>query len=143
MRVGTIGYNSTTVTVNVRSVLKVQFTPGIQDETVAGTGFAPQYSKLGVYIQVGTVVKATEMLSNGYTGGSPQKSSVLDFSSGILPDCDPTDASCRQPVEIRIFKPNNDYFCLNLGMYCAWAQVYSTHPWHGELGVQTDDTDSL
>jgi hypothetical protein len=143
MRVGTVGYNSVTVEIDTRSVLKVQFAPGIQDEVVAGTGYAPAYGHLGVYIQVGTTTQPTPMLSNGLLDNNPQKSPVLDFSNAFTKSCDPTDLTCHQPVQIMIFKPNNDYFCMNFGMYCPWAQMYQTHPWHGELSIQTDDTDAL
>ncbi|HUP56976.1 MAG TPA: hypothetical protein VM598_05940 [Bdellovibrionota bacterium] len=142
MRVGTTGYNSVTVTVDVRKVLKVKFTPSVQDEVVAGSGFSPSYGRLGVYIQAGTITQATEMLSNGLFGQA-QTSRVIDFSGGIDTGCAPTDLTCHAPVTIKVFKPNNDYFCMNFGQYCPWAQVYSTHPWHGTLHVQTDDTDPL
>jgi hypothetical protein len=142
-RVGTVGYNSVTLTVGTRSILKVQFAPGIQDQTVAGSGYAPSYGHLGVYIQVGTVTQPTPMLSNGLLDGNPQKSPVMDFSKGFIPTCDPKDTTCHQNVTITVFRPNNDYYCMNFGMYCPWAQVYSTHPWHGELSIQTDDTDPL
>ncbi len=141
-RVGATGYTSTTVTIDVRKTLKVKFTPGIQDENVAGTGFSPNYSRLGVYIQVGSQTQATEMLSNGVFG-TAQTSRVIDFSSAVDSGCDPMDLSCTIPVTIKVFKPNNDYFCLNFGTYCPWAQVYSTHPWHGTLHIQTDNTDAI
>jgi hypothetical protein len=142
-RVGTIGYNSVTFEVDVRAVLKIKFAPGIQDEVVQGTGYSPSYSHLGVYIQVGTKTQATEMLSNGLLDGKPQKSSAIDFSKAFTATCDPMDDTCHQPVTIKVFKPNNDYFCMNFGMYCNWANVYETHPWHGTLYIQTDDTDAI
>jgi len=143
MRVGTVGYNAVSVDIDVRAVLKVQFAPGIQDEVVQGTGYSPPYGHLGVYIQVGTKTQATEMLSNGLLDQNPQKSSVIDFSGAFTPTCNPTDSTCHQTVTIKVFKPNNDYFCMNYGMYCPWANVYQTHPWHGTLYIQTDETDPL
>jgi hypothetical protein len=143
MRVGTVGYNSTTVQISTRSILKVTFAPGVQDQTVAGTGFEPAYGHLGVYIQVGSSSQPTPMLSNGLLDGNPETSPVLDFSSAFTPTCAATDTTCHQPITITITKPNNDYYCMNFGLYCAWAQVYSTHPWHGTLSIQTDDTNPL
>jgi hypothetical protein len=143
MRVGTVGYNAVTISIDTRSILKVKFAPGVQDQDVAGTGYAPAYGHLGVYIEVGTNSQATPMLSNGLLDGNPQTSPVLDFSSAFIPTCTASDTTCHQTVPIKIFKPNNDYYCMNFGMYCPWAQVYSTHPWHGELSIQTDDTDPI
>src|SRR6185437_13241014 len=58
-RVGAVGYTSTSITISAASVLKMIFTPGIQDQTVAGTGVSPQYSYLGVYITVNGVTQNT------------------------------------------------------------------------------------
>jgi hypothetical protein len=46
-------------------------------------------------------------------------------------------------VTITISHPNDDYYCLNYGMYCPWAQMYYDHPWNGTLSIQTDDTVAL
>lgn len=136
------GYTSVSVKVQTNRILKVQFTPGTQDRTVEGTGFAPQYSQMGVYIKVGTQSQATEMLSNGLLGGSPEKSRILEFSNSFTRTCDRTDSSCRQEVTITVEKPNYDYFCL-INWKCPWTQVWETHPWTGTLLIQTDDTDGL
>jgi hypothetical protein len=121
----------------------MSFAPGTQDEAVAGTNYAPQYSKLGVYLTVGALTQPTEMTSNGYTDGNPQTSSVVDFSAALHTSCSAGDPYCRDSVTIKVSKPNYDYWCLNFYMYCPWSGVYETHPWHGTLNIQTDDTQSL
>jgi len=153
--VGAIGYNAfknadgTYLQVSARKILRVRFTPGQQDGFVAGTGFSPAYSKLGVYIATrgfnatnaaawGPSI-ATPMLSNGlYSAKS--SSQIIDFSARIPKTCDVNDATCSETVEIKIDKPNNDYFCMNFGTYCNWTWVYDTHPWNGTLEVETDYT---
>jgi hypothetical protein len=142
LRVGATGYTSTTVTVQTGHVLKIQFTPGQQDQAIAGSGYYAQYSQLGVYITVNGVVQNTGMLSNGRQGGPAQASPVLDYSSAISSTCSGS-STCRQTVTITVDHPNNDYFCLNYGEYCPWAQVYYSHPWHGTLSIETDDTVAL
>jgi hypothetical protein len=134
-----VGYDSQTVTVSTRSVLKVTFAPGIQDAAIAGTGVYPEYSKLGVYIVVGSMTLPTPMLENGYYG-TAQTSNVIDFS-GALSVCG-TSTTCRETVTITITKPNNDYDCLQ-GLYCPWNQVITGQPWNGVLNVQTDDTTAV
>ena len=142
-RVGAIGYTTDSVTVDARSTLKIRFTPGVQDEKVAGTGYSPQYSKLGVYIQVGSQTKPTPMLPNGMTDPS-QDSGVMDFSRSIDTSlCSAGNPNCRVTVTINITKPNYDYWCLNFQQYCPNTTIYSTHPWHGTVQIQTDDTDPL
>lgn len=140
-RVGAVGYTSTTVSVSAGQVLKIKFTPGVQDQAIAGTGVYPNYSMLGVYITVNGVVGATEMLSNGFRGGGAQTSSVMDFSNAIAGSC--SNSSCRQSVTITIDHPNNDYWCYNYGQFCPYSWVYNTHPWHGTLEIQTDDTTAI
>ena len=108
------------------------FTPGIQDQTVSGTGVSPQYSELGVYISVNGSSQNTGMLSNGLYSGTAQDSPIMDFSSAL--------SGALEAVTITISQPNNDYFCLNFGMYCSWTQVYQGQPWHGTLKIQTDST---
>lgn len=142
-RVGATGYTSTTVTVYTNQTLKVKFTPGIQDENVAGTGFSPRYSGLGVYIKVGSQESPTPLLYNGLNGGEAETSPVIDYSSSFSKTCAAGDTSCRQSVTITVTKPNYDYWCINFGSYCPWTHVYDTHPWHGTLTVQTDDTDGI
>jgi|GEM_PF-1976777 len=137
------GYATTlTLQVPVNKVLKMRFTPGEQDRTVANTGFSPTYSKLAVYLTVAAQVQPTPLLSNGLA--TPlQSSPILDFSRAYTKTCATTDPACRQYVTVTISKPNNDYFCYNFGTYCPYAQMYSTHPWNGVLELQTDDTVAL
>ncbi|MGK5088865.1 hypothetical protein WDW86_15005 [Bdellovibrionota bacterium FG-2] len=137
-----IGYtNAVEIKVRTGKVLKLKFAPGAQNRSVAGTGFSPLYSKLGVYITVGSYTQPTEMLSNGYAGGAAQESHVMDFSTSFTNAC--SDSSCRQDVIIKISQPNYDYWCINYMMGCPWQKVHSTHPWNGTLTIQTDDTDAL
>lgn len=140
-RVGTIGYNSVTLSARAGKILKVQFTPGQQDENVKGTSFTPIYSRLGVYINIGGASKPTPMLSNGLTTGTPSSSSAMDFSSGL--PCAQEDDECRRTVAITVTKPNYDYWCYNFGTDCPWTHIWETHPWHGTLEIETDDTDPL
>ncbi|MEK6577839.1 MAG: hypothetical protein AABZ55_01315 [Bdellovibrionota bacterium] len=143
MRVDGTGFTTTTVTVYTNSILKLTFSPGTQDRTIAGTGQVATYSKMGVYIGIGSNLSPTEMLNNGFTGGTPQTSRVFDLSSSFTKTCAAGDSACRQAVTIKIGNPSNDFYCLNFGSYCPWGTLYSTHPWNGTLRVQTDDTDSL
>lgn len=143
MRVSEVGYTSTQIVVKANKVLKVRFTPGVQDGYVAGTGTSPQYSKLGVYITVGTQSQPTPMLSNGLNDGNAQSSNVMDYSSALSNGCADSDTSCRAYVAILIEKPNYDYWCLTTGYYCPYSHVYSGHPWNGTLEIQTDDTDQI
>ncbi len=139
-----IGYsNAISVSVKTGKVLKVKFAPGAQDRTVAGSGFSPLYSKLGVYITVGTYTQPTEMLSNGYAGGAAQESHIMDFSTSFSNACASSDSGCRQDVIIKIGQPNYDYWCLNYNMGCPWQKVQENHPWNGTLTIQTDDTDAM
>jgi hypothetical protein len=136
MQVSGVGYDSVTVSVpNVTSVLKVEFTPGVQNGTVSGTNFAPIYSGLGVYINVGSLSQPTPLLHNGADGTNVETSGVMDYSSAL--------SGTTGSVVITVTKPNYDYWCLNYGEYCPWTQVYPTHPWNGTLRIQTDYTDSL
>lgn len=137
-RVGAVGYTSTTVTVKALKTLKVKFTPGIQDQAIEDTQNYPHYSGLGVFITVGTKTQSTPLLYNGLWGGSPQ-STIIDFSSA-LPEIDGTSP---QSITIKISQPNSDYWCISFGTGCPWSHVSDSHPWHGTLTVQTDDTDSL
>jgi hypothetical protein len=137
------GYNSTYVDVRANKVLKVRFTPGQQDRTVAGTGFNAKYSLLWVYIKVGASTQPTPALYNGVNGGDAVSSGVMDYSTAFTRTCSASSPACRQTVRVYIQQPNNDYYCLNYGMYCPGAHVYDTHPWNGTIQIQTDDTDPV
>ncbi len=143
-KVRAVGYNATSVTVRAGRVLRVIFVPGMQDRAVANTGFYPQYSKLGVYIGIGTSLQATPLLDNGLRSGNMQGSQVIDLSSQISSSCVGSDTTCRSEVTITVTKPNTDYSCLNFGgAYCPYQRMYPTHPWNGTLYIQTDDTDPV
>lgn len=138
-----VGYDSPyTIQVPVRRTLKIKFTPGIPNETVQGSGFTAQYSQLGVFISVGTQEQSTPLLRNGLLG-EQESSPVLDFSGSIPQTCPESDPACRVSVTITVRKPNYDYWCFNYGAYCSYTRVWETHPWNGELKVETDDTQSL
>jgi hypothetical protein len=141
-RVGTVGYNSVTITVSTHSTLKVKFTPGTQDQTVSGSDLSPQYSGLGVYISAGDGTQATPFLYNGLYGGKAE-SATIDFSDNITTGCPSTDKNCRANVTITVKQPNYNYWCLTNGYGCPWSHVDAKHPWHGTLTVQTDDTDGV
>lgn len=132
-----------TLNIYTGKVLKMKFTPGIADTTVAGTGFTAQYSAMGVYVGLGTDLRPTPLLLNGLTGGAAQTSQKFDFSSNIAANCPVNDVNCRKDVAITVTKPNYDYWCLNFIMYCPYTIVHDTHPWNGTLSVQTDDTDPI
>lgn len=147
-RVGGFGYNTagtptTTIEVRVNSVLKVKFTPGIQDQNASGTGFTPHYSGLGVYIKVGSIEQATPLLKNAYNGATAETSDVMDFSGAFTKTCPTSNLGCRQTVAVTVIKPNYDHYCLINGIYCSWTHVWDTHPWNGTLSIQTDDTDPI
>ncbi len=142
-RVGAIGYTSTSITVKARKVLKLRFTPGMQDETISGSTTKPLYSGLGVYISVGSTSTPTPFLYNGMYGGAAQNSGSMDFSASIPQSCASSDAACREDVTITVSRPNYDWYCLNGQGGCPWAHVQDTHPWNGTLQVQTDDTQAL
>lgn len=138
-RVGTVGYNPVTVTVSTQSTLQVQFQAEQQDQSIAGTNFEPEYSMLGVYITVGSTTTPTQVVPNGYNGTLQTPSSIIDFSSAIP-------SGSNGSVTIVIAQPNYDYDCLNFDLYCypvPWMHVLDTHPWHGTLFVQTDNTQPL
>ena len=141
---GATGYVSTQVQLNTGKTLRIAFTAGQQDSAVAGTNFTPQYSHLGVYLTVGATTVPTDMTSNGLTDGQVGQSRTIDFSHAMTTACSAsTDPTCRASVTITVSKPNYDYWCLNYGQYCPWTHVYDTHPWNGNLLIQTDDTDPL
>lgn len=137
------GYTAVSFVVAARNILKVRFAPGIADTAVAGTNFTPNYSLMGVYIAVGGDSRATPPLYNGFGGTPAETSSIMDFSSAFPRTCSAADPACREQVTITVKQPNNNYWCLNFGMGCAWTHVYDTHPWNGTLTVQTDDTEAL
>lgn len=142
-RVGAVGYTSTTVTVRARNVLKVRFTPGVQDEKIPGTGYSPIYSALGVYIKVGSLEEPTPLLSNGLYDGKAEGHD-LNFSGAFSRTCQSSDTDCRETITITISKPNNNFACLaGYYAYCPYSRVFDNHPWHGTLLVETDDTDPL
>ncbi len=145
LRVEGVGYNEVVVPeLPVGRKLKLQFIPGKQDSTVANSNFLPHYSKLGVYITVGSQTIATPMLDNGYAvGAAPVKSNILNFSMAVAENCEGQDEDCRELVDIKVSRPNYDYWCLNYLMYCPWTQVHATHPWNGTLLIETDDTEPL
>jgi hypothetical protein len=136
-----IGYTSETITVSTNHTLELTFAPGVQNAAIAGTGVYPEYSKMGVYVEVNGTTQQTAMLENGYYG-TAQTSAVLDFSSAVPTLCG-SGTTCRQNVTITITKPNNDYYCLNQGIYCPWNQVVQGQPWNGVVTVQTDDTTAI
>lgn len=153
--ISAVGYTSKTVKVKTKDVLRVRFMPGTQNSTVAGSGFAPQYSRLGVYLTVGSNSQQSGLLSNGLAA-SQQTSNILDFSYAFTKICPSSDEDCRQEVNIKIERPNYDYWCYNYpwgytgsdGKYyypCAtgYSKVYETHPWNGKVLVETNDTVSF
>jgi hypothetical protein len=121
-----VGYSTMTFTVRTRSVLKIRFTPGMQNSSVAGGNFAPQYARLAVFIKVGSLEQPTALLSNGLAT-TQETSSTMDFSSAFTKTCASTDTACRQTVTITVSKPNYDYWCYNYGLYCDHTQVYQSH----------------
>jgi hypothetical protein len=133
------GYDTHTIRVYVNRVLKIRFTPGQQDSTIAGTGFSPVYSKLAVYITVGSTSQPTPLLSNG-VASEAQQSLAMDFSNAFSHACSASDTSCRQAIDVTIEKPNYDYWCFNFGMYCSHTHVQDNHPWNGTVEIATDDT---
>jgi hypothetical protein len=142
-RVGAVGYTSASINIYTGRVLKIKFTAGVADTTVAGTGYTAQYSGIGVYIGVGSTSRPTPLLYNGLLGGAAQSSSVMDFATSISANCAPADVTCRKDVTVNVSQPNNDYWCFNFAMYCPWTRVHDTHPWNGTLSIQTDDTDPI
>lgn len=148
-RVGTVGYNSVTLKVNTRKELKMIFTPETQDESVEDGNFSPSYSKLAVFIKVGSLEQPTPLLNNGLNGATVQHSRIFDFSSYIPKTCAEDDDTCQEEVTITVGRPNYDYGCLNFpfdSRFCfspGYSKVYETHPWHGTLAIQTDDTITL
>ncbi|MBY0471723.1 hypothetical protein K2X30_11205 [bacterium] len=136
------GYNAYTFTVPTRTVLKLTFTPGMQDRPISGTGYMVQYSKLAVYIKVNNQEIATPLLKNGLSG-TAQQTTILDFSGSINSSCDANDVNCSQVVTITVYKPNYDYHCYNFNLYCTHTQVLDQHPWNGVLKVQTNNTVAL
>ncbi|MCC7442271.1 MAG: hypothetical protein IT285_11595, partial [Bdellovibrionales bacterium] len=128
---------------DTNQILKVRFIPSPQESNVAGTGFSPTYTGLGVYIKVGQVEKPTPLLYNGAAGGEPQVSPTLSFAGAYSNSCAATDNTCRTRVTIRVIKPNYDHYCVNYpggfmngnGQFvfpCSppgYTHVYKTHPW--------------
>jgi len=136
------GYDSHSVTVPVGTVLKVAFIAGKQNAEASGV-FYP-YSMLAVYMGVGSNLQPTQLIENGYSGGTAQESTVIDLSSSFTSTCASGSASCRQQVTVIVTQPNNDDACLNSGYSgCPYAHVPTGHPWNGTLLIQTDDTTSL
>jgi hypothetical protein len=135
-----IGYDGIIrFTVLAHSRLRVRFRAEMNDRQVAGTGFTPVYSRLGVYLKVWENEAESTMLSNGmYT--EQRWSPVVDFSDSFPRVCPEGDPLCRQPVEIRIEMPNSDQQTLGTGY---WTHVQAGHPWRGSLQIETDDTNSI
>ncbi len=143
MRIDKTGYDvSYTYQVRVKNVLKIKFKPGLQNKTVAGTGWSPNYSQLAVYISIEDDSRPTSLLSNGLLSPA-EESPVLDFSTSFRKTCATGDTACRQLVTITVNKPNYDYWCYNFGQYCPHTHVWDTHPWNGTLSIQTDDTNAF
>lgn len=139
-----IGYNAVTITVQTNSVLKLTYTPEVQTRMIAGTGYVPQYSQMGVYIKVGTTEYATALLRLADSSRAADHSAILDFSGAFTHTCAATDKTCTQSVTVTIYKPNSDYDCFTFGpAYCPYQRVRNLHPWAGSLSVQTDLTRSL
>jgi hypothetical protein len=129
-----LGYDKTyTFRVRTRTQLKIRFTPGEQNKTVAGTGFSPQYQSLAVFMKVGSNEQPTSLVALG-------SHHTLEFSNSFTKTCASTNTTCRQTVTITVSKPNYDYWCSNYGQYCPHTHVYPSHPWNGRIEVQTDDT---
>lgn len=135
------GYSSHSFSVQTGKTLKVRFIPGKQNTQDDGQ-FYP-YSMLGVYLGVGSNAQPTELVYNGYGGGSALQSSVIDLSD-FIPACASGASSCRQAVVITVSQPNNDDACINSGYQsCPYAHVPSGHSWNGTLVIQTDDTSAI
>ncbi len=132
-KVSGVGYNSTTVSVIAGRVLKIKFSPGMQElsgTTSSGTEPLP-YSILGVYIKVGNAAaRPTPPLYNGYYGGTTETSPEMDFSSAISGD--------PKQVTITIQQPNNNAICLQRYTGCPYSHVQTGEPWNGTLTVETD-----
>ena len=152
--ISAVGYTAVTITVSTKNTLKLQFQPDQNSVAVAGTAFHPNYSKLAVFMKVGTTEQATTLLSNGLDGTPKAKSTVIDMTNAYTRTCPATDTNCRESVTITIYKPNYDYYQYNFGIYCFAPQdaapycsdhtrVYDTHQWGGTLFVQTSDTRAL
>ena len=135
--VSNVGYTEVSIQVKTTKILKVKFVPATQSSMVTNSGYAPQYSKLGVYIAVGSQDRPTPLLSNGLMEAA-KESPIMDFSASI------NEATADDEVKITVHKPNYDYWCL-MGYYnlCPYTHVYETHPWSGTLIVQTDETEEL
>jgi len=133
--VGTNGYQSVSVTVGTRSVLRVKFAPDEVDES--------NYGQLGVYISVGSLEKITALLSNGLLRPK-EESKVFDFSDALPKTCAETDLTCFETVEITISKPNYDAYCMPLGNYfCTHTAIQDEDRWQGTLYVEGDGTSPL
>lgn len=152
--ISVVGYNSFTISVSTRTILKVRFEPGPNTLPVSGTNIYPAYTQLAVFISVGSTEHATSLLSNGVDGQTVQQSQIFDFSTSFTKTCPSTDTACRQNVQVTITKPNYNYWACNYGMYCFYPQgaapyctdhthVEDSHQWTGTLHVQTDDTQAL
>jgi hypothetical protein len=136
------GYDSHSVVVSTGSTLKVAFIAGKQNAEASGV-FYP-YSVLAVYMGVGTNLQPTQLIENGYGGGTPQESTVIDLSSSFTSTCSSSDPTCRQKVTVIVTQPNNDDACINSSYAnCPYSHVPSGHPWNGTLLIQTDDTTAI
>ncbi|MGZ3708332.1 MAG: hypothetical protein ACXWPM_05820 [Bdellovibrionota bacterium] len=141
-RAGAFGYTAATVTVRAGKNLKVRFTPGQQDQKNPDTGYFFPYSKLFVYINVGTSQQSTGVLDNGLQSGHATNSGIMDFSSAL--PCANSADTCRTSVTITLDHPNSDILCLNgYVAYCPYNKQTGSMPWHGTLEVETDDTQAL
>jgi hypothetical protein len=140
------GYSgSYSVEVPANRVLKVAFLPGKQDAQSSDGKFY-NYSMLSVYVGVGQISQPTELLANGYGGGTARQSSVIDLSDAFTRTCSPDDSSCRQKVTITINQPQSDDVCFNqANTYCGgyYGHVPEGHPWNGTLIIQNDDTSAI
>lgn len=135
------GYSSHSYSVQTGKVLKVRFIPGKQNQQNDGRFY--QYSMLAVYLGIGEASQPTELVYNGYGGGSALQSSVIDLSD-FIPACESGASNCRQAVVITVSKPSNDDACRNSGyQYCPYSHVPDGHSWNGTLVIQTDDTAAI
>lgn len=151
VRVDAIGTNYASITVKANSRLRVRFTPGINNKTIAGTGYNPSYGRLQAQIAVsrapyiGSEHHLTGFLSNGKD--SAVESVVIDLSSDLVGTAECPKAkgsSCRNTHTLYVQNPTYD-LCVFRGGWsgCNENPVYSTHPWNAKLQIETDDTGAL
>ena len=162
-RVDLIGYGSGFIDVSTNSTLRIRVAPGINDRTIAGTGFSPQFSRMYVRVRafklgfIGTIPEnTTPVMHNGLTAAAQQSPIYnLDNAWGGTPTCTQANPTCRESIRIVIDQPNTDYFWTN-NIYSyqpqlngPWAptpeftHVQNGHPSHVTVTIQTVDTVGL